>query len=1008
MKKLIAIIICFSLFLSSNSLALPFGSQIIELPKQLQNSTRGQEFFIPEQYGAIQASSFAGQPFLGKEDKNSPGSPLIILIKDAHCHYEAQHNIAKILNFLQIEYGVDTLALEGAAGKLDYSLYGKFKDKEAKEKVLDTLVKEGYVSGPEYLGITSYHESPFSIYGIENTGLYGKNFKGLQETINEGKDLKPFLKYLEGIITNLKEKVYGKSLKLFDEKAERYKNNPFLFLEWLKELVKYANKLDITINGDNILLTQQLLSLEKNLDLNKVEKERNSLINDFVRKHSKKELALLIEKSLLFQQKKISAVHYYTDLNQHNTKNIYPQLAKYCQMLKLKEKIDKEQLFLEVEKLENQIKESLFKNDRERELDKLSYRLTILRQLLKVELTRKQFFYFENHQDEFASQKLLVDIKKQANLAKINILPLSQEKIILNGLKNFIAAGRNFYQIALKRDKLLLKNTLKVMAKEAKNKAVMVVGGFHMPGIITELKKKNINYVVISPQISAVKATPYLQVMLNKKISVKSSGMNLAVPKFLAMGKESIEFFKVIGAEAEVAKFKQKVLTELNKTSSKDEELTDTHLENKYVYLAEPGSRTTRLHYQIGGNKESLVTLIFLHGFTNDLKVWEKQIAAFGKKYKVLLLDARGHGKSGLGSAPMGMETFTHDVERILEKEELSQGVLIGHSMGGMTSLNVKEVWKNLEQNKRIDGIALITSSAESPDESFLAFDSFIIKGIAKALLMAPMPPSPMQFSHGRIGEQILKQILKIKPLREAIASIASTLGIQPKPGDKSVVYGYIDNQLAILPHVRSLLYGIKSMFKHNVVKKFPELAVPLLWFVGGKDRVIVPKIQIKQFGKLRRALKKGKNSEVLQIIFPEGAHYVGQTRYDIVNQAIDTYVKTLVMPRILYRKLLEINSLELSPEAWLAELEKLGSDFKEIPCGFIEKNTLASLVKKLTELSNKKLESVKEDIKTLLRTDVGLEIRSILTEVFARVVAESKLSVDILKEVNQIIALAA
>ena len=47
----------------------------------------------------------------------------VIIIQDAHAIPDAQKNIANVIKYMQQEYGVGTVALEGASGDLDPQIF---------------------------------------------------------------------------------------------------------------------------------------------------------------------------------------------------------------------------------------------------------------------------------------------------------------------------------------------------------------------------------------------------------------------------------------------------------------------------------------------------------------------------------------------------------------------------------------------------------------------------------------------------------------------------------------------------------------------------------------------------------------------------------------------------------------------------------------------------------------------------------------------------------------------
>jgi len=51
------------------------------------------------------------------------------------------------------------------------------------------------------------------------------------------------------------------------------------------------------------------------------------------------------------------------------------------------------------------------------------------------------------------------------------------------------------------------------------------------------------------------------------------------------------------------------------------------------------------IHYEITGSGP---TVVLIHGFALDSRLWDYQIGAFSKKHRVLRYDLRGFGKSDL------------------------------------------------------------------------------------------------------------------------------------------------------------------------------------------------------------------------------------------------------------------------------------------------------------------------------------------------------------------------
>ena len=99
------------------------------------------------------------------------------------------------------------------------------------------------------------------------------------------------------------------------------------------------------------------------------------------------------------------------------------------------------------------------------------------------------------------------------------------------------------------------------------------------------------------------------------------------------------------------------------------------------------GANGLKLHYLEWGNKQGQ-PIVLLHGFLGHAHVWDRTAPAFQDRYRVLALDQRGHGESGWSQeAAYTIDDHFLDIDTFLTTLELSNAILIGHSMGGRNAL---------------------------------------------------------------------------------------------------------------------------------------------------------------------------------------------------------------------------------------------------------------------------------------------------------------------------------
>ncbi|MBN2737387.1 MAG: alpha/beta hydrolase [Spirochaetales bacterium] len=89
-----------------------------------------------------------------------------------------------------------------------------------------------------------------------------------------------------------------------------------------------------------------------------------------------------------------------------------------------------------------------------------------------------------------------------------------------------------------------------------------------------------------------------------------------------------------------------------------------------------------KIHYWISNNS-SEECIVFLHGAGLDHHMFSEQIKAIPEKYKILMWDARGHGRSRPIGNDFSISLLVQDLLIILKNEKCNNTILIGQSMGG-------------------------------------------------------------------------------------------------------------------------------------------------------------------------------------------------------------------------------------------------------------------------------------------------------------------------------------
>ena len=100
-------------------------------------------------------------------------------------------------------------------------------------------------------------------------------------------------------------------------------------------------------------------------------------------------------------------------------------------------------------------------------------------------------------------------------------------------------------------------------------------------------------------------------------------------------------------------------------------------------------------------------TVVLLHGFLENLTMWNPFITELATKNRIVTIDLLGHGQTGCLGYVHTMEQQAAIVDAVLNHLRLRKFILVGHSMGGYVALKLAEM-----NPERIKGLCLMNSTA--------------------------------------------------------------------------------------------------------------------------------------------------------------------------------------------------------------------------------------------------------------------------------------------------------
>ena len=482
---------------------------------------------VSEANGTIRDSYFVGGD-----------SGIVVHIQDLHCNYDAQISVYNIINELIDKYDLDLVSIEGSVGQLETAPYSKRPNDDIKESVARYFVRTGELDGAGLAHMMKH--SGFSFFGADDAKLHQENVDAYMESLKGQVDNERYYNNIKEILEKLKSKAYSKELLDLDKNIQAYKAEDLDFVSYISYINEFVLRHGFKKKDySNFIQLTEVFEKESNIDFLEVDTQRSEYIDFLGDKLDKKSLSELLDKSLFFKTGKISALEFYGFLEDvsmrdqaFNMSEDYLSLARYIEYIKQYSKIDNITLFIEIDTIEKILKDKLFTDKTQREIDRLSYTLDVLRDLFALKLTKETLQYYRDNRKEFTPAYIINFISDAAK--KYNV------KYKLDPSFRKIAAKlpdmERFYKLAQERDSILVYNTLNQMKKKNTDIAVLVSGGFHTDGITKLLKEKQVSYIVVTPKVEKLYLdNPYKSVLL---------GEETEFDKFIKKAKENTRIYK--------------------------------------------------------------------------------------------------------------------------------------------------------------------------------------------------------------------------------------------------------------------------------------------------------------------------------------------------------------------------------------------------------------------------------------------------------------------------------
>jgi len=104
--------------------------------------------------------------------------------------------------------------------------------------------------------------------------------------------------------------------------------------------------------------------------------------------------------------------------------------------------------------------------------------------------------------------------------------------------------------------------------------------------------------------------------------------------------------------------------------------------------------------------------VVLIHGYTDNARDWVPMLPYLSKRYRLILVDIRGHGQSSKPECCYTRLDFAYDIKLLLDALGVQKADIVGHSLGSIIAQTFAEYWP-----ERTAHVVLISSTGGSPPD---------------------------------------------------------------------------------------------------------------------------------------------------------------------------------------------------------------------------------------------------------------------------------------------------
>ncbi|HRY30674.1 MAG TPA: hypothetical protein P5079_11640, partial [Elusimicrobiota bacterium] len=377
--------------------------------------------------------------FIRLGELHSPaGRPDVVIVNDLHGQRQAQENIAAFLTELASKQprGL-TVAVEGAAGDIDFSPYRELGSDVANRRVAEAFLNRGWIQGVEMAGLTG--PSAVRYVGVEDPALYLANVEAYRRAVPLKGKMRRLLAEQKKTLDALKENLYTAAQRKADVLSKDYAEKRIDTGAYVDGLLAIDGQRGAARSPEIQKFVSARL-LERRIDLSRAEADRAALVQRLSEVLPARSLEDWIQATLRYRLGQMEHGDYYRFVLELAARagveaKGFPHFYGYARYCMLVGDVNRERFFDELVALEERVWRNLGATPEQAELRRLTRQADLVGKMADQGLTDQEWRDYQVQRE---------DIEKfDARLARLGAAVV--EPFALDDLRTL----EEFYVLAL-------------------------------------------------------------------------------------------------------------------------------------------------------------------------------------------------------------------------------------------------------------------------------------------------------------------------------------------------------------------------------------------------------------------------------------------------------------------------------------------------------------------------------------------------------------------------------